>query len=113
MLIDLCMDALLDTIKLVPFLFITYLAMEYLEHRTKETSKQMVKKAGRFGPFIGSVVGMVPQCGFSAAASGFYAGGVISVGNAAYLFVRICGTLCNWENFAFEGSYWGNDWFCY
>lgn len=87
MLIDLCMDALLDTIKLVPFLFITYLAMEYLEHRTKETSKQMVKKAGRFGPFIGSVVGMVPQCGFSAAASGFYAGGVISVGTLLAIFL--------------------------
>lgn len=87
MLIDLCMDALLDTVKLVPFLFITYLAMEYLEHRTKEGSKQMVKKAGRFGPFIGSVVGMVPQCGFSAAASGFYAGGVISVGTLLAIFL--------------------------
>ena len=81
------MDALLDTVKLVPFLFITYLAMEYLEHRTKETSKQMVKKAGRFGPLIGSVVGMVPQCGFSAAASGFYAGGVISVGTLLAIFL--------------------------
>lgn len=87
MLMDLCMDALLDTVKLVPFLFVTYLAMEYLEHRTKETSKQMVKKAGRFGPFIGSLVGMVPQCGFSAAAAGFYAGGVISVGTLLAIFL--------------------------
>ena len=87
MLIDICLDALLDTVKLVPFLFITYLAMEYLEHRMKETSRQVVKKAGRFGPFIGSVVGMVPQCGFSAAASGLYAGGVISVGTLLAIFL--------------------------
>lgn len=87
MLIDICLDALLDTVKLIPFLFITYLAMEYLEHRMKETSRQMVKKAGRFGPFIGSVVGMVPQCGFSAAASGLYAGGVISVGTLLAIFL--------------------------
>ena len=87
MLIDICLDALLDTVKLVPFLFLTYLAMEYLEHRMKDTSRQVVKKAGRFGPFIGSVVGMVPQCGFSAAASGLYAGGVISVGTLLAIFL--------------------------
>ena len=69
-----------DTLKLLPFLFLTYLLMEYLEHKTKEASQQMIQKAGRLGPLIGGIAGVFPQCGFSAAASSFYAGGVISVG---------------------------------
>lgn len=87
MIIDVLLDAFLDTAKLLPFLFITYFLMEYLEHRTKETSKQMIKKAGKFGPLIGGIVGAFPQCGFSAAASGFYAGGVISVGTLLAIFL--------------------------
>lgn len=69
-----------DTLRLLPFLFLTYLLMEYLEHKTKEASQKMIQKAGRMGPLIGGIAGVFPQCGFSAAASSFYAGGVISVG---------------------------------
>lgn len=87
MIIDVCLDALLDTVKLVPFLFATYLLMEYLEHKTKETSKKIIKKAGRFGPLIGGTAGAFPQCGFSAAAASFYAGGVISVGTLLAIFL--------------------------
>ena len=71
-MIDVILDTLVDGFKLLPFLFTTYLVMEYLEHKTGEHTKQMVKKAGRFGPIIGSVLGIVPQCGFSAAASNLY-----------------------------------------
>lgn len=49
-IIDVCLDAVLDTVKLIPFLFLTYFIMEYLEHRTKAATQQMVQKAGRFGP---------------------------------------------------------------
>lgn len=87
MLTDVLKDALFDTIKLVPFLFLTYFLMEYLEHKTKETSKQVIKKAGKFGPLIGGVLGAFPQCGFSAAASSFYAGGVISIGTLLAIFL--------------------------
>lgn len=87
MIIDVLLDALMDTVKLIPFLFLTYFLMEYLEHKTKEKSKSMIKKAGRFGPFIGGILGAFPQCGFSAAASGFYAGGVISVGTLLAIFL--------------------------
>lgn len=69
-----------DTLRLLPFLFLTYLLMEYLEHKTKEASQKMIQKTGRMGPLIGGIAGVFPQCGFSAAASSFYAGGVISVG---------------------------------
>ncbi len=72
---------------LIPVLFLTYLAMEYLEHRAGEKTNNLVRKAGRLGPLVGSVLGVVPQCGFSAAASNFYAGRVISLGTliAVYL----------------------------
>lgn len=86
-IIDVCLDAVLDTVKLIPFLFLTYFIMEYMEHRTKAATQQMVQKAGRFGPLIGGVLGALPQCGFSAAASGFYAGGVISVGTLLAIFL--------------------------
>lgn len=77
---DVILDTLLDVVKLLPFLFLTYLAMEYLEHRTGNKAEALVKKAGRFGPVIGGLLGIVPQCGFSAAASNLYAGRVITLG---------------------------------
>ncbi len=79
--------SLLDTFKLVPFLFLTYLAMEYLEHKAGEKTAQMVRKAGKWGPLIGGVAGVVPQCGFSAAASNLYAGRVISLGTLFAIYL--------------------------
>lgn len=86
-MLDLLLDALRDTLKLIPFLFLTYLAMEYLEHRTGEKTQTLIKKAGRFGPVIGGVLGVVPQCGFSAAASNLYAGRVISLGTLMAIYL--------------------------
>lgn len=84
---DVFLDALLDTVKLIPFLFLTYLAMEYLEHRSGAGAQRLIKKSGRLGPVIGGLLGIVPQCGFSAAASNLYAGRVITLGTliAVYL----------------------------
>lgn len=79
--------SLLDTVKLVPFLFLTYLAMEYLEHKAGEKTTDMVRKAGKWGPLIGGVAGVVPQCGFSAAASNLYAGRVISLGTLIAIYL--------------------------
>ena len=78
---------LLDCLKLVPFLFLTYLLMEYLEHKTGQKLQKSIQKAGRFGPLIGGILGAVPQCGFSAAASGFYAGKVITPGTLLAVFL--------------------------
>lgn len=78
---------LIDSLKLLPFLFVTYLAMEYLEHKTSNKMNITLKKAGKVGPFIGSILGVFPQCGFSAAASNLYGGRVITLGTliAVYL----------------------------
>lgn len=84
---DVIMDTLLDIVKLVPFLFLTYLAMEYLEHKTGQKAQRLVRKAGRFGPVIGGALGVVPQCGFSAAASSLYAGRVITLGTLLAIYL--------------------------
>lgn len=84
---DVILDTLVDVVKLLPFLFITYLAMEYLEHRTGDKAEALVRKAGRFGPVIGGLLGIVPQCGFSAAASNLYAGRVITLGTLAAIYL--------------------------
>ncbi len=84
---DVIIDTLQDTLKLIPFLFLTYLAMEYLEHKTGRKAQKLVRKAGRFGPVIGGALGIVPQCGFSAAASGLYAGRVITLGTLMAIYL--------------------------
>ena len=58
-LIDIFLDALIDSIKLLPFLFITYLIMEYIEHKTNKKVENMVKKSGKYGPLAGAILGMV------------------------------------------------------
>ena len=76
-----------DSVKLIPFLFLTYLLMEYIEHKTKEKTKETIKKSGKFGPFFGALLGIVPQCGFSISATNLYAARVITLGTliAVYL----------------------------
>lgn len=84
---EVVLDSLIDFGKLLPFLFLTYLLMEFLEHRAGEKMEHAIRRAGRVGPLFGGLLGVVPQCGFSAAASGLYAGRVISLGTliAVYL----------------------------
>lgn len=81
------MDTIKDTATLIPFLFITYLAMEWLERKTEDQSVALLSRIGNSGPVIGSAVGIIPQCGFSAAASSLYSGGVISLGTLLAVFL--------------------------
>ena len=87
MAFDVLQDAVVDTLYLIPFLLVTYLLMEWLEHRTGHKAQDAVRRAGVAGPAIGAVLGVVPQCGFSAAASTLYAGRVVTLGTliAVYL----------------------------
>lgn len=85
--IDIFLDALVDSVKLLPFLFFTYLVMEWLEHKTGSRTQATIRKAGKAGPFIGGVLGIFPQCGFSAAASNLYAGGVVTAGTLVAVYL--------------------------
>lgn len=84
---EIFLHGLLDTLKLVPFLFLTYLLMEFIEHKASDKAERFMKKAGPFGPLVGGALGAVPQCGFSAAASNLYAGRVISLGTLVAVFL--------------------------
>ncbi len=79
--------SLLDTFKLIPFLFLTYLFMEFIEHKTSDKVKRIVHKSGKAGPLIGGILGAVPQCGFSASAASLYAGRVVSLGTLIAIFL--------------------------
>ena len=79
--------AFIDTLKLVPFLFVTYLAMEALEHYASSKSIVAVRRAGTAGPVIGALLGVVPQCGFSAAAATLYSARVITLGTLFAVFL--------------------------
>ena len=84
---EIILDSVIDSIKLLPFLFLTYLFMEWLEHKTGAAARKRIRTAGKFGPVWGGLLGVIPQCGFSAAASSLFAGRVITVGTliAVYL----------------------------
>lgn len=84
---DIILDCVIDTLKTVPFLFLTYLLMEYIEHRTSNQTKSMIRRAGKWGPLFGGILGVIPQCGFSAAAAGFFSGRVITLGTLIAVFL--------------------------
>ncbi len=80
-------DAIRDTLWLLPFLFATYLLMEWLEHKTAAKTQESIRRAGAAGPIVGGLLGAIPQCGFSAAAATLYAGRVITLGTVFAVFL--------------------------
>ena len=78
---------LLDTLKLIPFLFLAYLLMEFLEHKSGSAAEAQLKRSGKIGPLLGSALGILPQCGFSVAAAGLYTGRVITTGTLVAVFL--------------------------
>lgn len=86
-MLDIITDTVIDGVKLLPFLFITYILMEYMEHKMSNKSKEIMKKSGKFGPFFGGILGIIPQCGFSAVASNLYAGRIITLGTLIAVFL--------------------------
>ena len=85
--LDVLGETLVDTAKMLPFLFLAYLLIEYIEHRHGERIEALLAGGGRWGAVPGAVLGCVPQCGFSAIASNFYSSRVITLGTlmAVYL----------------------------
>ena len=80
-------DTIKDTLTLIPFLFLTYVAMEWLERKTEEQSVDLLARIGKFGHVAGAGIGLIPQCGFSAAAASLYSGGVITAGTLIAVFL--------------------------
>lgn len=86
-ILHLIWHSFIDSVKLIPFLFLTYLLMEYLEHRSGDVAEKFLKRSGQFGALIGSALGLLPQCGFSSAAAGLYGARVISLGTLVSVFL--------------------------
>jgi len=86
-MLDTILDSLLDTGKLLPILFLTYLLMEYLEHHAGGKVAKLLQQSRGAGPVFGALLGLIPQCGFSGAAASFYAGGAITTGTLLAVFL--------------------------
>lgn len=86
-MLDALLDALMDTGKLVPILFLTYLLMEYLEHHAGGGISRALERARGAGPALGALLGLVPQCGFSGAAASLYAAGTLTMGTLLAVFL--------------------------
>ncbi len=87
MILDVICDTLIDGVRILPFLFLAYLAMECLEHWTGGKMQAVVRKSGKAGPALGGILGIFPQCGFSAAAANLYAGRIITMGTLIAVFL--------------------------
>jgi len=86
-LFDIFLDALTDSAKMIPLLFIIFVGIELVEYKYTNNIREVVQKAGVFGPAIGAVTGSFPQCGISVVASALYTQRLITIGTllAVYL----------------------------
>lgn len=84
---DILADTILDSLKILPFLFLAFVIMEWLEHRANGKIERLFKTAGKAGPAAGALLGCVPQCGFSVLCANLYAGGVITLGTLIAVFL--------------------------
>ena len=84
---DSFIDALLDSLKLVPFLFVIYLLMEILEHKAGKSFPKLMGGSKKVGPLAGGLLGAVPQCGLAAASASLYSGRVITLGTLLAVFL--------------------------
>lgn len=85
--LDVILDAVIDTVKVLPFLFIAFLVIEFLEHKAQDKIKHLFTRAGAFGPAIATVLGCIPQCGFSVMSSNLYSSGIITLGTLIAVFL--------------------------
>lgn len=84
---EIIIDTLLDAIKMLPFLFASYLIIEYIEHKSSKKLEKFLGNSGKFGSVIGALLGCIPQCGFSVTASNLYANRVITLGTLVAVFL--------------------------
>ena len=84
---DVLMDTLLDSLKILPFLFISYLIIEFIEHKSSEKLEKALSTSGKYSKVIGSILGIIPQCGFSAVAANLFSNRVITMGTLIAVFL--------------------------
>ncbi len=86
-ILDVLTDAVVDTLKALPFLFVAFLVIEFLEHKAQDKVKNLFTRIGSAGPFIGTLLGCIPQCGFSVMCANLYSSGIIALGTLIAVFL--------------------------
>ena len=86
-MIDIIVDTIIDVLKLIPFLFVAFLLIEVLEHKLTSKNKNIITKSKKFGPVIGSLLGIIPQCGFSVMGTNLYITRIISLGTLFSIYL--------------------------
>lgn len=86
-LAEVVLHAIVETLSIVFFLFLTYMLLEFIEHRAKDETERLMRKAGPFGPVVGGILGAAPQCGFSTVAANLYTSGVVTLGTVIAVFL--------------------------
>ena len=84
---DCIMDGLLDTVKLLPYLLVTFLLLEFIEHKLSKKNQKVLSKNKKYGPFAGGLLGALPQCGFSSMAANLFSARVITMGTLIAVFL--------------------------
>ena len=84
-MLDVILDTLVDLLKIIPFLFVAFLIMEYFEHSLSK--KKNVLKNKKVGPIVGSLLGVIPQCGFSVMATNLFSSRVITIGTLIAIYL--------------------------
>ena len=84
---DCLMDGLIDTLKLLPYLLVTFILLELLEHKLSKKNEKVLRKNKKYGPILGGLLGALPQCGFSAMASNLFSGRVITIGTLVAIYL--------------------------
>lgn len=84
---EIIVDSLVDTVKMAPFMIIVFVAIELFEHKFESRFKPLMKKSRYFGPLIGSILGIIPQCGFSVISTVLYAEGAVSMGTLISVYM--------------------------
>jgi len=84
---EIIIETLIDSIKLVPFLFVAFLIIELIEHKFSKKEIKLVEKSGKFGPVIGGLLGIFPQCGFSVLATNLYITRIVSLGTLIAIYL--------------------------
>ncbi len=86
-MLDVILDTLIDSIKILPFLFLSYLIIEFIEHKSSNRLEKVLSTSGKYNKIVGAILGIIPQCGFSAVAANLFSGGVISIGTLVAVFL--------------------------
>ena len=86
-MLDCIMDGLIDTLKLLPYLLVTFLVLEFIEHKLNNKNQKLLEKNKKVGPLIGGLLGALPQCGFSSMAANLFSDRVITMGTIIAVFL--------------------------